>query len=235
MSFSVRAVRGLTTIGRFWVGPTFEYPVANCPVSRVMQASRSGVEKINRVAPAVNAVVGTTVAAATIYEAWKDKQAGADDLEVALKLGGGLLGVIAGPASAFGAFSKHGGRAAAGTITAFIMASMNVEVEIAKTSRLLIKETSKPIDPKLPATIWSAKEDLAYAGFGLIAASPFASKPSAALLNVGSALAGLRQGYKSDVICANTNTVIAFLGNAMKFSSDPWDFTVDQYNGFFDY
>jgi hypothetical protein len=57
-----------------------------------MQASRSGVEKINRVAPAVNAVVGTTVAAATIYEAWKDKQAGADDLEVALKLGGGLLG-----------------------------------------------------------------------------------------------------------------------------------------------
>lgn len=230
MSFSVRAVRGLTTIGRFWVGPTFRYPIANCPVSRVMQASRSGVEKINSVAPAVNAVIGTTLAAATIYEAWKDKQAGADDLEVALKLGGGLLGVIAGPASAFGAFSRHSGQKAAGTITAFIMASMNVEVEIAKTSRILIKETSKPIDPKSPATIWSAKEDLAYAGFGLIAAVPFASKPAAALLNVGSTLVGLRQGYKSDVICAETNAIIAFLGNAVKSSPDSWDIAVNQYS-----
>lgn len=221
-----------SVVGRIYLGQRFTYPIANCPVSRLFQASRSAANRLTENATVFNSVVGTGVAVFTMAEALQQKSDGKiDNLELALKFGGGLLGFIAGPASFFGAFSKFAARQTAGQYTAFALASLATKVEAGKTALVLIKEADKPFDPpeQKAKRITPAAQDLGMAIYNFAAAAPVWGTGMSAALNLGAMLVNSEQARRSDLTVASLETVVAHLGQAMRKNPDEWDITFNQY------
>lgn len=232
---AVKASYGV--VGRIYLGQRFTYPIANCPVSRLFQASRSAANRITEGATVINSVVGTGVGAFTMAEALQQKSdEKIGNLEFMLKFGGGLLGFIAGPASFFGAFSKFAETQTKGQYTAFALAYVATKVEASKTAMVLIQEAQKPFDPpeqpeQNAKRITPATQDLGMAIYNCAAAAPVWGPGMSAALNLGAILVNAEQVRRCDLAVASLETVVARLGQAMSKDPDKWDITFSQYRG----
>ena len=219
-------------VGRIYLGQGFKYPIANCPVSRLFQASRSAANRFTENATVINNVVGTGIGVFTMAEALKEKsESKINNLEFALKFGGGLLGFIAGPASLFGAFSKYHARETAGQYTAFVVAYLGTKVEAGKTAMVLIKEADKPFDPpeKKAERITTAAQDWGLAIHSLVAAAPGWGTGMSAALNLSAMFVNFEQARRSELTVATIESFVAHLGQAVANNPDKWDITVDHY------
>lgn len=243
------ALRTSRTFGRFWFGPNFKYTIARCPVGRSMQAARAGVRAVNSTPVTIlTTTFGVASGVYTIKDAYNKKQSGElTELEFQLKVGGGMIGIIGGPASNFGPLAKS-----AGPIAAFVCACVgsgleawNRDIVIAKEldtrdkdivklvasilAGNLVDNKEEPPNAKFERKKQTADEDLGLAIYSILGAGASKLRPTLqALVNIGSIIVSAEQARRNDLIVLHSQAFVSTISEIYKKSADV-DLVCDRY------